>query len=183
MCREPWTKDKGWTCLHFSFSSCKQCLRYPQLGKLFNNYFFPFFTKLWNNLPQKMRCFDIDLFKEKLHKKYKPLKIKFYFHGTKIGNSLLTRLRVDRSYLNCHAYSIGLAPSPQCACGAKQEITLHMVIFCLLFTSGCRNLIDLVGQLVSPFSKFNHREKTTLTLLSRVSPLTSFFEKTVRFVP
>ena len=104
-------------------------LRYPQVGKLFNNSFFPFFTNWWNNLPQKMSCFDIELFKEQLHKKYKPLKIKFYSHGTKIGNSLFTRLRVDRSYLNCHAYSIGLAPSPQCACGAKQETTLHMVIF------------------------------------------------------
>ena len=126
---------------------------------MFNNSYFPLFTNLWNFLPQKMRCFDIDIFKEQLHKKYKPPKFKFYSQGTKLGNSLVTRLRVDRSYLNSHAFSIGLAPSPQCSCGAKQETTLHMVNFCPLYNSGRRQLFDIVGQLVSPFSKFNQKEK------------------------
>ena len=106
-----------------------------------------------------MRCFDIDFFKEHLHKKYKPPKYKFFSHGTKLGNSLLTRLRVDRSYLNSHAFSIGLAPSPQCNCGARQETTLHMLNFCPLFASGRRYLFDFVGQLVSPFSKLNQKDK------------------------
>ena len=136
-----------------------QRLRYPQLGKMFNNSYSLFFTILWTSLPHKMRCYDMDIFREYLHKKYKPPKFKFYSRGTKLGNSLITRLRVDRSYLNSHAYSIGLAPSPQCACGAKQETTLHMVNFCPLFASGRRYLFDLVEQLVSPFSKFNQKEK------------------------
>jgi hypothetical protein len=106
-----------------------------------------------------MRCFDIDVFKEHLHKKYKPQKYKFFSQGTKLGNSLLTRLRVDRSYLNSQAFSIGLAPSPQCNCGAKQETTLHMVNFCPLFASGRQYLFDPVGQLVSPFSKLNQKDK------------------------
>ena len=134
-------------------------LRHPYLGQKFENSFFPYFTNLWNNLPQKMRCYDFDLFKEQLHIKYKPPKIKFYSHGTKIGNGLLTRLRVDRSFLNAHAYSIGLAISPQCACGAKQETTLHTINFCPLYDSGRRILFDYVGQLVSPFKAFSHRQK------------------------
>ena len=134
-------------------------LRHPHLRKNFNNSFFPYFTTLWNNLPQKMRCSDIDFFKEQLHQKYKPPNIKFYSYGTKTGNGLITRLRVDRSYLNAHAYSIGLAQSPQCSCGAMQETTLHMLNLCPIHASGRRVLFDLVGQLVSPFTKFNHRQK------------------------
>ena len=34
-----------------------------------------------------------------------------------------------------------------------------MVNFCPLFASGCRYLFDLVGQLVSPFSKLNQKDK------------------------
>ena len=83
-------------------------LRHPHLGKNFNNSFVPNFTTLWNNLPQKMRCSEIDSFKEQLHQKYKPPNIKFYSYGTKTGNGLITRLRVDRSYLKAHSYSIGL---------------------------------------------------------------------------
>ena len=64
-----------------------KCLRYPQVGKLFNNSFFPIFHKLVEQFTTKNALFDIELFKEQLHKKYKPLKIKFYSHGTKIGNS------------------------------------------------------------------------------------------------
>ena len=106
-----------------------------------------------------MRCFDIEIFKEQLHKMSKPPNIKFYSYGTKIGNGLITRLRVDRSYLNAHDYSIGLAQSPQCSCGAKQETTQHMLILCPLYDSGRRVLFDCVGQLVSPFKKFNNRQK------------------------
>ena len=134
-------------------------LRHPHLGKNFNNSFFPYFTTLWNNLPQKMRCSDIDSFKEQLYQKYKPPNIKFYSYGTKTGNGLITRLRVDRSYLNAHSYSIGLAQSPQCSCGAMQETKLHMLNICLFHASGRRVLFDFVEQLVSPFTKFNHRQK------------------------
>ena len=46
----------------------------------------------------KMRYIDLNLFKTQLHLHYKTLKRKFYYHGTKLGNTLLTRLRVNRSY-------------------------------------------------------------------------------------
>ena len=104
------------------------------------------------------QCSDINSFKEELHQKYKPPNIKLYSYGTKTGNSHITGLRVDISYLNAHAYSIGLAQSPHCSCGAMQETTLHMLNLCPLHASGRRVLFDYVVQLVSPFTKFNHRQ-------------------------
>ena len=62
---------------------------------------------------------------EYLHKKHKPPKYSFYSHYSKLWNSLITRLRVDRSYLNCHAFSIGLVSSPESDCGAKQKTILQ----------------------------------------------------------
>ena len=115
-----------------------------------------------------MRCSDIDSFKEQLHQKYKPPNIKSYSYGTKTGNGLFTRLRVDRSYLNAHSYSIGLAQSPQCSCGAMKEIILHMLNICPLHASGRRVLLDFVGQLVSPFTNFNHRQKMYILLLEDI---------------
>ena len=48
-------------------------LRHPYINKQFNNSFFPYFTVLWNSLPQEYRCFDQAIFKEYMHKRYKPL--------------------------------------------------------------------------------------------------------------
>ena len=137
---------------------------HPYISKNYNNSFFPYYTKLWNNLPQEKRCFDPGIFKEYLHKKYKPPKYSFYSHGSKLGNSLITRLRVDRSYLNSHAFSIGLALSPECACGAKQETTLHILKFCPLYHSFRQSLFGLVGQQISVFQKLNNKEQIYVLL-------------------
>ena len=82
----------------------------------------------------------------------------------KIGNRILTRLRVDRSFLNAHAYSIGLSPSPECECGAIQETTLHVLKFCPLYHSLRQKLFDLVGRQISVFHKLNNKEQMYVLL-------------------
>ena len=111
-----------------------------------------------------MRCFVIEIFKSKLHAYFKPQKFKFYSYGSKIGNMLITRLRVDRSYLNSNGFYIGLNPSPQCSCGQGQETIKHIFISCDLYNSICKIMFDKVGQLISAFSSLNRNDKTCLLL-------------------
>ena len=59
---------------------------------------------------------DSDTFKAKLKERLKLKRIKFYCHGSKLANNILTSLGVGRFYLYAHAFTIGLAN-----CGAKQE--------------------------------------------------------------
>ena len=52
--------------------------RHPYYGAQHAKSFFPYFTKLWNDLPQEQRTTDLIEFKIKLKIKYKPPKCKFY---------------------------------------------------------------------------------------------------------
>ena len=71
---------------------------FQPLGFDFSNSFFPYFTKLWNNLSNDLKCEkDILSFKTSLKTKIKPKKQKHYSRGCKRGNSLLTQLRCGRS--------------------------------------------------------------------------------------
>ena len=56
-----------------------------------------------------------------------------YSFGSKVGNSYQTQLRVGRSQLNVHLFEIGLASTPGCLCGHKQESISHFLIDCFLY--------------------------------------------------
>ena len=58
-----------------------------------------------------------------------------FSHGP-YSYSLLTRLRVGRSDLNWHKFSIGLTDEPECICQAKSESTMHYfwIAFCMLLS-------------------------------------------------
>ena len=118
----------------------------------YSNSFFPYFTRLWNSLPKTDRqTGDMEQFKINMKLKYKPIKIKHFAKGSKYGNSLLTRLRVGRSYLNAHSYSIGLSESPACDCGAPQESSQHVLQSCPLYFSERQLLIEKVQTILPGF--------------------------------
>ena len=71
-------------------------------GKQFKMSFFPYFSGIWNSLPPNAQCKTIEDFKIYTKEEFKPTKFKHFSRGSKIGNSLLTRIRVGRSYLNEH---------------------------------------------------------------------------------
>ena len=98
-------------------------------------------------------------FKSKIKNDMKPVKIKHLSKGSKTGNTLLTRVRLDRSDLNLHKYSIGLSDSPECTCHAKQESSFHFIMDCFLYTSERQTLYSLVEQYIPNFNKFNKRKQ------------------------
>ena len=131
----------------------------------YSKSFYPYYTKKWNSLHSRVRCcLELDEFKEKLKAELKPIKIKHFNFGSKYGNTLHTRLRVGRSYLNSHKYSIGLADSPACLCHHPQETTEHFVLDCFLYPIERQNLFSLVSQQLPNFEKLPKYKKLDILL-------------------
>ena len=98
-------------------------------------------------------------FKVKLKGMLKPEKIKHFDKGSKTGNTFLTRIRLDRSELNQHKYSIGRSESPECVCHAKQESSYHYLIDCFLYECERQILYDSVEYFIKNFRKLGKRKK------------------------
>ena len=75
----------------------------------------------WSVFETSTQSLALPDFKDKLKIDMKPNKIKHFSKGSKIGNMLMTRIRMDRSDLNLHKFVIGLSDNPICMCHAKQE--------------------------------------------------------------
>ena len=101
-----------------------------------SNSFFPYFTKLWNSLEKEVKSEpDINIFKDKLKQKYKHTCYKHFNKGSKLGNKLLTRLRLNRNYLRDNSYTIGLSDTPYCDCDmSSRDTTKHFFQDCTLHT-------------------------------------------------
>ena len=137
---------------------------FPNHGLDFNNSFFPFFTKAFNNLETKIKSeHDIDIFKENLKLKMKPKKYRHFNWGSKQGNALLTQLRVGRSFLNAHGFAINLSDSDLCLC-SRPESVLHYFTQCFLYTEERRVLYDSMEQLIPKFKNLKETNKLDIFL-------------------
>ena len=132
---------------------------YPNLGVKFLNSFFPYLTKLWNNLDNEIKVLALSDFKTRLKTIIKPDKIRHFDKGSKSGNIFLTRIRLDRSDLSQHKYSIGKSDSPECACHARQESSYHYIIDCFLYNCERQILFDSVEQYIKNFRKLGKRKQ------------------------
>ena len=74
--------------------------------------------------------------------------------SVKIGNMLMTRLKVDKSNLNSHGFNIGLNLSPLCTCGEGQETMKHFLTSCNRYNS-IRQTMQCLKKLVN-LSWFSH---------------------------
>jgi hypothetical protein len=130
-------------------------IRYPA-GKVgFSKSFFPNFTKKWENLPQKFMGLQIDEFKKLWKLDFAPSRYKYLSRGSKLGNKLLTRIRVGRSFLKSHSFSIGLADTPYCSCdNTTTESSLHYFIYCPLYTEERQTMINTFKHFIRTFSNF-----------------------------
>ena len=115
-------------------------------------HFFPFMTKLWNGLNVSTQVMQLYDFKEQIKKELKPCGYKPFSKGSKVGNTLLTRLRLNRSDLNLHRFTIGLSESAECSCLAKKESSIHYLTECFLYTGERQTLYALVEHYIPNFS-------------------------------
>ena len=97
-------------------------------------------------------------------KEIKPPRYKHFARGSKLGNILLTRIRVGRSSLNQHKFTIGLSDSPECLCHFKSESPEHFFLDCFLYSLERQILFSLIEHYVPSFNRFNKKKKLDLIL-------------------
>ena len=96
--------------------------------------FIPSSTRIWNTLPETVRTNSNNA----TFKKYlvelivPPCPPLYFFQGTKTGNLLHTKLRLNVSRLNAHLFSLQKTDSPSCFCGHFSENTKHFLLTCPL---------------------------------------------------
>ena len=113
---------------------------------------------MWNNLKHETQLKNVQDFKLQLKEDLKPEKIRHYAKGPKASNIFITRLRVGRSDLNLHKFSVGLIDKPECDCHAKEESTINYLLDCFLYNVERQTLCDLVTHHNPNFSRLTRIE-------------------------
>ena len=135
-------------------------VQFPYHNKKYSKSFFPFYTKQWNRLPRTVKLLQTDEFKKYLKDNLKPKKYKPYFKGDKYKNSLLTRIRVGRSFLNSHRYSTGQTDTPNCSCNDTDiETPMHYITQCELYSDARRTLFGRVEQFIPRFKNLSKKKQ------------------------
>ena len=100
-----------------------------QNGILFYNSFIPSTIRAWNDLSDEIKTApSVASFKYRLNNNLKKPP-KYYDTGSRIGQILHARLRMECSSLNAHLYRKNIVPSPTCSCGGF-ESTYHFFFQC-----------------------------------------------------
>ena len=152
-------------------------LPYPNYGLKFQKSFFPFITNLWNSLDVSTQMMGLIDFKCKLKQELKPIKFRHYSKGSKLGNTLLTRIRLERSDLNLHKFTVGHSESPECLCHSKRESSQHYLIDCFLYSSERQTLFDRVEHFIPNFKRFSKSRKYEI-LVKGIKPDDPYFYST-----
>ena len=137
---------------------------FKKFNTKFNNSFFPHTTQLWNNLPNSVKCKDVIEFKKYIRSDLKPPRYKHFSRGNKSSNSLLTRIRVGRSDLNQHKFTVGLVDSPQCDCLFREESPSHFFLDCFLYMPERQALFGLLEHYIPKFKSFTKTQKLNIIL-------------------
>ena len=73
-------------------------------------------------------------------------------------------MRVGRSDLNLHKFTIEQVDKPECLCHAKDESPKHYFLDCFLYTAERQNLFTLVEHYIPKFSRLTKAAKLDLLL-------------------
>ena len=79
----------------------------------------------------------------------------FISYGSRTGNAIL---RVGRSFLNEHKFSIGLSETKLCICGTTENND-HFLLSCFLYTEERRLLFNTVEQILPTFKNMTKKKK------------------------
>ena len=139
--------------------------------------FVPYMAKHWNKLDVGTQVMMLPDFKTQLKKDFKPCKYKHFSKGSKIGNSLFSKIRLNRSDLNQHKFDIGQHDTPECLCHAKSESSLHYIMDCFLYSGERQTLFNLVEHYIPNFTKLSKTKQFEILLLG-ISPENPEFHTT-----
>ena len=152
---------------------------YKNLGNKFQTSFFPYHSRLWNNLPKNVRSSNIDDFKSFLRKEMKPNKHKHFNRGNKFTNSLVTRIRVGRSALNEHKFVIGQSESPQCLCYFRSESPSHYFLDCFLYSPERQILFGQIEHYIPNFLRLSKQKQLEIILMGAFTDNEEYYRTNV----
>ena len=125
---------------------------YPNYGNKYLNSFFPYISKIWNNLPNNIKSLRLEDFKIELKIFLKPVRNRHYNVGPKQSNSYLARIRTGRTNLNQDKFTIGLTDEPIFLCLSRNETPEHYLLDCFLFTTERQTLFNLAEHIIPIFN-------------------------------
>ena len=95
---------------------------------LYASYFIPSSVQLWNQQPNIKSSRSVQIIKSNLQPQNNTKPI-YYYIGTRLGQILHARLRMQCSSLNHHLFCKNIVNSPFCQFGAT-ETTAHFLLHC-----------------------------------------------------
>jgi len=100
----------------------------------------------------------------------KPPKTRLYSIGSKFGNSIHTQLRMGRSQLNDHLFSMRLTNSTGCLCREPVESTEHFLLDCFLYDAERQELFNSIsgGTLLKKIDKYNRHDLVNALLFGEM---------------
>ena len=148
---------------------------------LYYNSFFPSTIRAWNSLPEDTKQSpSISSFKFRLNRDInKPPK--YYNTGTRMGQILHTRIRLECSSLNAHLYRKNIVPEPTCQCGGF-ESSYHYFFICSIFVDArTRYLPANLNNLTTRDLLFGMENKTNHENEALIMKVQEFIVKSGRF--
>ena len=99
---------------------------------MYDNSFFPFCIKNWNNLDDATKSLpSLIQFKKRISLFVRPKGTSFYDIRDNFGTKVLTKIRVSFSDLRYHRFSHSFnCSSPICSCGIDDETPTHYFLCC-----------------------------------------------------
>lgn len=98
----------------------------------YSNSFLPLTSNMWNNLSDTIKnCKTISTFKKELLSENGKVP-NYYYSGTRLGQILHARLRLNSSSLNYDLFIRNLVDSPNCRCGSIETIK-HFLLCCPIY--------------------------------------------------
>ena len=132
---------------------------YPNYGNKYLNSFFPYISKIWNNLPNNIKSLSLEDFKKELKIFLKPVRNRHYNVGPKQSNSYLARIRTGRTNLNQDKFTIGLTDEPTCLCLSRNETSEHYLLDCFLYSTERQTLFNLAEHIIPNFQTISKKGK------------------------
>ena len=116
----------------------------------FENSFFPFTCKAWNELNNSVQSISsVESFKKYLNRFIRPPGRDHYGIKDYYGIRLLTKIRVSFSDLRDHRFNHNFnCANPNCGCGNEHETSVHFFLRCPQFNVQRISLLSKISDIV-----------------------------------
>ena len=117
-------------------------------------------------LPQQIKIKNLIDFKAYIKDEIKPKKYKFYARGDKRSCSLLTKIRVGRSDLNVHRFTVGMCDTEKCRCTSNvKETPIHFITQCQLYTEQRQILYNKITSFIPNFHNLSPKRQYEILVI------------------